>query len=249
MKADTHNPSDGVPANPAKPAESSGQPAMAEGFDESMDTPDRLLVAAAEVFAEKGYHESTLAEICRRAGANGAAVNYYFRSKDNLYRKAWRRAFERSLAAHPIDGGLGANPTPEQRLEAMIHAMVARIADPRSCEFDIVRHEHGSPTGLLQEIMRESIEPLRRYLAGIVRELLGPAVDETDVQLCQRSTMAQCLHMMMLKRAGSRHVGPPPLELPNETVADHVVRFSLAGMAEARRRAGAEDKGDPRETS
>lgn len=207
-----------------------------------MDTPDRLLESAAAVFAEKGYHEATLAEICRRAGANGAAANYYFRSKENLYREAWRRAFERSLRAHPVDGGLPADPTPRRRLEAMVHAMVARIADPRSCEFDIVRHEHGSPTGLLQEIMRESIEPLRRYLREIVGDLLGSAVTPEDVQLCQRSTIAQCLHMMMLSRAPGRHVGPPPLELPNHVVADHIVRFSLAGIAETRRRAESNGK-------
>ena len=228
MQSSDHNHAGDTPATP--------QP------DELAGTRERLLESAIAVFAEKGYHEATLAEICRRADANGAAANYYFRSKENLYREAWRRAFQRSLAAHPVDGGLPADSTPRQRLEAMVHAMVARVADPRSCEFDIVRHEHGSPTGLLQEIMRESIEPLRLYLREIVQDLLGSAATPEDVQLCQRSTIAQCLHMMMLTRPHSRHVGPPPLELPNQVVADHIVRFSLAGIAETRRRAGSNGK-------
>lgn len=38
------------------------------------------------VFAERGFDGATLREITARAGANIAAVNYYFRSKDELIR-------------------------------------------------------------------------------------------------------------------------------------------------------------------
>jgi len=53
-----------------------------------------ILAAARELFAEKGYRDATVREIARRAGANGAAVNYYFRSKDALYEAVFDEAFE-----------------------------------------------------------------------------------------------------------------------------------------------------------
>ena len=53
-----------------------------------------ILAAARELFAEKGYRDTTVREIARRAGANGAAVNYYFRSKDALYEAVFDEAFE-----------------------------------------------------------------------------------------------------------------------------------------------------------
>ncbi len=57
----------------------------------------KLLQSACKVFAEKSYRDATVAEICRYAGANVAAVNYYFSSKKALYAEAWRLAFNRSL--------------------------------------------------------------------------------------------------------------------------------------------------------
>lgn len=51
------------------------------------DTRERVLVAAMEVFAAHGFDGATLREITALARANIAAVNYYFRSKDELIRQ------------------------------------------------------------------------------------------------------------------------------------------------------------------
>ena len=60
---------------------------------DAKETRRRLLAAAAEVFAEKGFWEATHAEICRKAKANTAAVNYHFGTKECLYVEAWRHSF------------------------------------------------------------------------------------------------------------------------------------------------------------
>jgi len=51
-------------------------------------TRERLLAAAGRVFAEKDYRKATIAEICRLAETNIAAVNYHFGDKETLYREA-----------------------------------------------------------------------------------------------------------------------------------------------------------------
>jgi AcrR family transcriptional regulator len=60
-------------------------------------TSKKLLAAASEVFAQKGYRDATISEICERAGANVAAVNYHFGDKETLYKEAWRHSFSASL--------------------------------------------------------------------------------------------------------------------------------------------------------
>jgi AcrR family transcriptional regulator len=203
-------------------------------------TRAQLLEAACRVFAEKGYRDATIAEICEQAGANIAAVNYYFRDKETLYAEAWRLAFQRSLEAYPVDGGIPTNAPAEERLRGRIISLVQRIINPENHEFEIVRKELANPTGLLEAVMRESIEPLARGLTATVRELLGHNAAELQVKLCQMSIMAQCLHPMMRHRFhklfASQGSESPPLGSGVQIIAEHIIRFSLAGIHEFRRR-------------
>jgi len=57
------------------------------------ETRWRLLQAAAEVFAEVGYHAATTREICRRAEVNLASIHYYYGDKAELYREVFRLPF------------------------------------------------------------------------------------------------------------------------------------------------------------
>ena len=65
----------------------------------------RLLEAASEVFGKKGFWSATHEDICTKAGANTAAINYHFGSKENLYIEAWKYTFEQSMKKHPPEGG------------------------------------------------------------------------------------------------------------------------------------------------
>jgi len=204
-------------------------------------TRDRLLASARQVFAEKGYHHATVAEICKRAEANTAAVNYYFRSKETLYVEAWQSAFQCSITTHPPDGGVPADAPPEARLHGRIRSLMHRVADPESQEFDIIHKELANPTGLLTETLRTAIEPIRQGFNAVIRELLGPDVPETDLRLCERSTLTQCMHFMMRERfyrfsPGVPPPGPPLLGLDVDVIANHVFRFSLAGIRDVRQR-------------
>ncbi len=209
-------------------------------------TRKRLLAAAIDVFADKGYRDTTIAEICERAGTNIAAVNYHFGHKESLYIEAWRHSFLESVKAHPSDGGVSAEAPPEERLRGRVAALLHRIADEGNKEFSIVRKELANPTGILNEAMQEVIRPLGERMEGLVRELLGPHVWGRPVQFCVISIISQCINPMVFRetwKAKGVDSGDFPRIDDIEAYADHVTRFALAGIHAIRREQAEKSEG------
>jgi AcrR family transcriptional regulator len=209
-------------------------------------TPKSLLAAASEVFAEKGYRDATIAEICEQARANIAAVNYHFGDKETLYIEAWRHCFSESIKAHPPDGGVSDDAPPQERLRGSVAALLHRIADEVNREFLIVQKELANPTGLLNEVMREELQPLQERMESLVRELLGPHASDIQVRFCEISIISQCINPMLVRRGrgGKREGkgGPPGID-DIEAYSNHVVKFSLAGIRAIRKEAEKKRRG------
>ena len=200
-----------------------------------INTREKLLKAASDVFADKSYHDATIAEICEKAEANIAAVNYHFNDKETLYREAWRYAFAESIRTYPPDGGVRDDAAPEERLRGQITALLHRIADEDNKEFFIAQKEFVSPTGLLNEVIRKELKPMHDRTETLVRELLGSQVSDADIQFCVISIINQCVNPIVTKRKkatndGKAVEGPPGID-DIDAFADHVTRFSLAGLA------------------
>lgn len=201
-----------------------------------LKTRQRLLVTASRIFAEKGYQETTIAEICEQARTNIASVNYHFQDKENLYLEAWRFAFQEDLKNHPSDGGIEANTPAPSRLAGRIKSLIARIADPKSHFFAIVHKEMAQQTRLLPIIMEQEINPERRALNALIRECLGPEATDLQVRFCHASIVGQCFHLLKVKHMKlGEETRKYVLDLKDaEAFADHVVKFSLAGIAAIR---------------
>lgn len=203
----------------------------------SIKTRERLLAAASEVFVEKGYRDATVADICSRAKANISAVNYYFGSKEVIYRDAWRHSFAETIKAHPPNGGVSETASAEERLRGQVKALMARIADENNKNFMISQMELANPTGLLKEVMTSELTPLREKMEALVRELLGPDASDIQVRFCEISIVSMCINPMLVSRIKHEmqngKSGSTAIE-DLEAFADHVVKFSLAGLAAIR---------------
>jgi AcrR family transcriptional regulator len=193
---------------------------------------EKLLAAAGDVFIEKGFRDATVAEICARAEANISAVNYHFGSKEALYQEAWRHSFTESLKAYPMDGGVSETATAEERLRAQLASMIQRIADENNKDFFIAQMEIINPTGLLQEVMKTELIPMRQQTLALVRELLGPEATDQQVHYCEISIISMCVHPMVMQRIAkrTRDKEMPAIIEDIRAFADHVVKFALAGI-------------------
>lgn len=91
-------PTGGDPTSSADPSGGRSRPRRAPAPDERQQDADRtrqrLLDAALEVFAAKGYAGARVQEIADLAGVNKQLINYYFDSKEGLYtelQRTWLR--------------------------------------------------------------------------------------------------------------------------------------------------------------
>ncbi len=200
------------------------------------DTKEKLLNAAGEVFAEKGFRDATVAEICGRADANIAAVNYHFGGKEALYQQTWRHAFAQSIRTHPQDGGVERNAPPEERLRGRVKALVGRIVDENNRDFVIAQMEFANPTGLLAEVMESAMNPLRQKTRSLMRELLGPDATERQATHCEIFLLSMCFHPPLIQRARRRMKGieSPAVIDDLEMFTSNLITFALAGIAAVR---------------
>src|ERR1035438_8206317 len=94
--------------------------------EEQEATRARLMDAAGEVFAEQGFQSATVRDICTRAGANVAAVNYHFRDKMELYLAVLRQSVSAAQADDIPESALRAGD-PEKLLRLFIAGMLRRM--------------------------------------------------------------------------------------------------------------------------
>jgi len=189
-----------------------------------------LLNAACEVFAQKGYREAKVSDICSRAGANVASVNYYFRDKASLYAETWRHAFQQfeEYAFSELADG-----SPQERLGEYIRTLVKNLTTKGGMgQFSrLYLMELVNPTGLVQNDWRELIEPRRRELHDIIREIMGQNAEDQSVLFCEMSIVNQCRTLLTIKHKDLEYLldqtlGPELIK----RLADHIADFSLAGI-------------------
>jgi AcrR family transcriptional regulator len=206
-------------------------------------TRQHLLEAAGEVFAEVGFRSATVREICVRAGANIAAVNYHFGDKERLYRAVLQETYQTAVGKYPADYGLRENATAEERLRAFVHSLLLRIFSegPSARHGKLMAREMMEPTGALDEVVREDIRPMSALLVSIVGELLGPGADEGMKQLCANSVVSQALFYNHCRPVVVRIYPDMKFDRAGiDRLTEHITRFSLAAIKSlAKQRRGA----------
>ncbi|OII64400.1 TetR family transcriptional regulator [Streptomyces sp. CC53] len=140
------------------------------------DAARRLLVAAVEAFAERGYHATTTRDIAGRAGMSPAALYIHYKTKEELLHRI--SSIGHTKALEILEGAADGPGTAAERLAAAVRSFVrwhaGRHATARvvQYELDALRPEH-----------RAEIVALRRRSDAAVRRIIdeGVATGEFDV--------------------------------------------------------------------
>lgn len=211
-------------------------------------TPARLLDAAVELFAQRGFAGTSIRDIAERAGANVAAGHYHYGSKEGLYLEVLRAQFAEVRAELERRGV--ARPEPALRrasrreLVALLEARIATMLDmllgpPPAPHGALMLREMCDPTDAMPIIVAEFIEPQTREMEQLVARLIPGGSKETVTRIVY-SIVGQVLFyrftmpMQLLMRRASKY----PRGFARQT-ARHIATFSLHaidGLAAERRR-------------
>ena len=110
-------------------------------FDERLE---QILATAAKVFADKGFHSTTMRDLSRATGMSLAGLYHYISGKDELLYEVQERCFRRVIAGAEVAVRQGTSPA--DRLERVIRHHVSFFARHMS-EMKVLSHEANSLTG------------------------------------------------------------------------------------------------------
>lgn len=197
------------------------------------DTRQRLLEAAEEIFAEKGFEAATTREICERAGVrNIGAINYHFHGKERLYAEAVRYAMSTCVCGVPFPEWT-VETTPNQKLRDFVRVMMARILEiPRSSAMHLMTREMTriAPSAVTSQAVKENIKPMADVLVRILGELLPDVPFEKRV-LIGFSVIGQCLYYRQNRVVGEVLFGRDVTRnYDAEYLAEHIANFTLAAV-------------------
>jgi AcrR family transcriptional regulator len=109
------------------------------------ETRTRILDAAEELFMQHGFEATSMRQLTAKAGANLAAVNYHFGSKDALVEAVFRRRLDsmntaRIAELERLEKDAGGRPlSPRQIIGAFIGVSLRMIEDAKSGGRNFIR--------------------------------------------------------------------------------------------------------------
>jgi TetR/AcrR family transcriptional regulator, regulator of cefoperazone and chloramphenicol sensitivity len=198
---------------------------------DGLATRKQLLEAAGEVFAEHGHAKATSKEICKRAKANIAAVNYHFGGKDELYSAVLEEAHSRLVSLDAVAAAAQSRIPPEQKLRMFMKLIVSEVGnrDRVRWELRVLSREVLSRSPLMEGLIDNQIAPKAKFLRAILAEIMHLPVDHPAVSRSLINVMGPFLMLLITDRNLQKKVAPK-LDGDIEALGDHMLTYALAGM-------------------
>jgi AcrR family transcriptional regulator len=184
-------------------------------YDERLE---HLLSIAARVFADQGYHATTMRDLARATGMSLAGMYYYVQGKDELLFLIQERCFQLVLAG--ASAVLAEGATPAERVARFIEHHVGFFASHMS-EMKVLSHEARS----LTKARLDKINRLKRRYVDLLTSQIAQLEGDGTARLDPRLAAYGLFGMMNWIYTWYDPKGP----VSPETLADHFAQLFLTG--------------------
>ena len=165
------------PARSTPRARASDAPA-----DRGAQAREALIAHATRIFAAKGFAAASTREICQAAGANVAAIHYYFGDKEGLYRAVLTAPIE--AIAGEFAGFDDPSLSFEDAIRRVLHPFVAMALDADADALPVQRlhmREALDPSPVFRDVVDRIIVPLHNALAALLARHCGLATADEGI--------------------------------------------------------------------
>ncbi|HEV8354674.1 MAG TPA: TetR/AcrR family transcriptional regulator, partial [bacterium] len=147
-------------------------------------TKDRILAAAIDVFARKGYHGAGVEDIVLASGTSKGAFYHYFPSKQTIFLALMDDLAE--VVEQGVEAAIGSEHGAMLKVEAALRAVVETAGSRR----DLAKILLVEAVGLGPQFEQKRLEIHRRF-AQVIRRHLDRAVADGDIPAQDTALVAQ----------------------------------------------------------
>ncbi|HEX2091324.1 MAG TPA: TetR/AcrR family transcriptional regulator [Longimicrobiaceae bacterium] len=183
-------------------------------YDEKLES---ILRTAAQIFAEKGYHQASIRDIARATRVSLSGLYYYFSSKEELLFLIQDHAF--GTLDETLDRLLQGVEDPIRKLRLLMENHLRYFVN-NMAEMKVLSHEAESLTGELRERVNARKRRLTERVMGILEEL-DPG-NGIDLRVATFSLFGMMNWLYSWYR--------PDRDLPVERLAEDMSRLFLGGF-------------------
>lgn len=210
------------------------RPLGPQGVDSGTRTRHSLIKAATPLFAKRGFDAASSRDIADKAKANVSAINYHFGSKMGLYLAVLKSQSEQMDTNYPLDNETLRQEPPAVRLRFLVGNLLRRIFlnhDPDQTLSRLMGREISNPTEALEVVANDIIRNQLDYIRALLNEILARPLAPAELDRFVVSVVGQCFYYQLAAPLLQQlDISVPATEADMETLADHITRFSLAGL-------------------
>ena len=208
-------------------------------MNKKQTTKERLIQAASEIFATKGFRESTVAEICEKAEANIAAVNYHFGDKTKLYIEVWDFLYLTAQQQFPVPEthqDIGAEAWLSLFLRSRLQRIMAK--GPAALYPKLIHREMTEITAKHEYIFLTYLRPNRLCVRNAISDFMEQQISEEQLSIATLNFMG--VHISM-NTSYQKHMQNPSLQkkFPAAINSEHLLQqaeaFAIGGLKEVKK--------------
>jgi len=197
------------------------RPALRERYDRRRQ---EMVYAAAKVFAQRGYDDTTMQDLAASMGLATGALYHYFPSKEQLLINICDQLMEPLLQR--ARGLMLEAGSPEEQLRALVRLWVANVVEYRDHMLVFQQQRHAIESGARWRGVRESRKAFERLVEDVLHRALPAERERVEPRLALVALLGMVNHTAQWYRPRG------PLE-PDEIADGYVELLTGSGLGAA----------------